>query len=157
MSDLPPLTIPDILPHRGRMVLLDRIHGVGAEHIECIVNVGPDAMFADPDGNVPAWVGLELMAQTIAGFVGYRAMVNGEPVKVGFLLGTRQYTADIDCFTNGQILCVRAQRLFMDESGFGVFECKITDSVSHRLLASSNVNVFQPEDAQTFISQDRSR
>ena len=139
------------------MILLDRIHGVGAEHIECIVNVGPDAMFADPDGNVPAWVGLELMAQTIAGFIGYRAKVNGEPVKVGFLLGTRQYTADVDCFTNGQILCVRAHRLFMDDNGLGVFECKITDSVSHRLLASSNVNVFLPEDVQEFISQERSR
>ena len=139
------------------MILLDRIHGVGAEHIECIVNVGPDAMFADPDGNVPAWVGLELMAQTIAGFIGYHAKVNGEPVKVGFLLGTRQYTADVDCFTNGQILCVRAHRLFMDDNGLGVFECKITDSVSHRLLASSNVNVFLPEDVQEFISQERSR
>ena len=38
-----------------------------------------------------AWVGLEYMAQAIGAYAGYTARLRGEPVRIGYLLGTRRY------------------------------------------------------------------
>ena len=55
------------------------------------VCIGEDSMFFEPPHGVPGYVGLEYIAQTIAAHGGLRARAVGEPVRIGFLLGTRRY------------------------------------------------------------------
>ncbi|MBN3729222.1 ApeP family dehydratase, partial [Burkholderia sp. Ac-20379] len=67
----------DVLPHRGTMLLLDAIVACTQEAVEAHASVRPDAWYADAGGAMPAWIGIELMAQAIAAHVGLLAMRDG--------------------------------------------------------------------------------
>ncbi len=45
-------------------------------------------MFCEPEG-LPTWSSIELMAQTISAYAGYKGQTQGLPPKIGFLLGKR--------------------------------------------------------------------
>ena len=85
--------MPDIrslVPHAGAMLLLDRVVSADADNLLAEVRIRSDSLFCNGDG-VGVWVGIEYMAQAIAAWAGYIARSRGEPVKLGFLLGTRRY------------------------------------------------------------------
>lgn len=142
--------IADVIPHAGEMILLDGIDEVEAERIVCIKAVQPNGLFQDADGNLPAWVGVELMAQSIAAWAGYRARAEQQPVQLGFLLGTRQYVCNVDAFPPGSHLRIEAERSFHDEHGMGVFSCRIDAPGIH---AEARLNVYRPPDADAFFEQ----
>ena len=81
--------IEQYLPHRGAMRLIDRLIEAGEEHAVAEVDVPDEGLFVR-DGSVPAWVGIEYMAQTIAAWAGARALRTGGSPKLGFLLGSRR-------------------------------------------------------------------
>ena len=145
-----PRTIAEVLPHAGEMVLLDGIEEVEAERIVCTRTVTPGALFVDADGSLPAWVGVELMAQSIAAWVGCRARAEQQPVQLGFLLGTRHYVCNVDAFPTHSLLRVEAVRTFHDEHGMGVFTCHIDALDIH---AEARLTVYRPRDADAFFQQ----
>jgi len=142
------LDIRRFLPHSGVMVLLDRLLEVGPEELRAEVIIRPDSMFCEGHG-VPAWVGVEYMAQAIAAYAGYSAQLRGEPVKIGFLLGTRRYEASRPAFAVGRLLTIYVHRMLQADNGIGAFECRI-DAGSEQ-LASATITVFQPADAAVFL------
>ena len=82
------ITIAELLPHQAPMLLLDRLLDYqGARVLETRIGER-HGLLLDERGNLPAWVGLELMAQTIAAWAGMRPG-RGEPVRIGMLLGSR--------------------------------------------------------------------
>ena len=114
------LTIPpieDLLPHRGTMLLLERVVAFDTHRIqaECAPHRG--AWYADARGNMPAWIGIELMAQAIAAHTGLVKRSGGKPVAPGVLLGTRSFAAAQAAFAAGKTLRVTAILSFRDESG----------------------------------------
>jgi len=147
-SVMEPLDIRRFLPHSGAMVLLDRLLDAGAEDLLAEVTIRPDSLFCDGQG-VPAWVGVEYMAQAIAAYAGYAAQLRGEAVKIGFLLGTRRYEAGCPVFAVGSVLQVHVQRLLEADNGVGSFECRI--HAAGQQLASATITVFQPADAAVFL------
>jgi predicted hotdog family 3-hydroxylacyl-ACP dehydratase len=52
-----------VVPHTGAMVLLDHVDYWNEHELQASVTVRADAPFADAQG-IPAWVGIELMAQS---------------------------------------------------------------------------------------------
>lgn len=144
------LDIRSLLPHSGRMVLLDRLLFADAEELRAEVTIRIDSLFCQPHG-VPAWVGVEYMAQAIAAYAGYSAKQRGEGVKIGFLLGTRRYEAGCAEFAIGSVLQVQVQKLLQADNGIGSFECHIRASTSMQQLASATITVFQPADAAVFL------
>src|SRR5438445_11019322 len=99
-------SFPDIrslLPHSGTMVVLDRVIAVDHQSLCAEVVIRPDSLFMGADG-VGSWVGIEYMAQAIAALAGHAARLDGDAVKVGFLLGTRRYEARCSCFAHGSVL-----------------------------------------------------
>jgi predicted hotdog family 3-hydroxylacyl-ACP dehydratase len=145
-----PWPIAEVLPHAGEMILLDGIEDVEAERIVCTRTVQPGALFVDADGSLPAWVGVELMAQAIAAWAGCRARADQQPVQLGFLLGTRHYACNVDAFPGGTRLRVEAVRTFHDEHGMGVFTCRIDAPDIH---AEARLTVYRPRDAEAFFQQ----
>jgi predicted hotdog family 3-hydroxylacyl-ACP dehydratase len=138
------MDLPDIrtlVPHAGRMVLLDRVVSAGAEDLCAEVRICEDSLFC-LDGAVGSWVGLEYMAQAIGAYAGYTARLRGEPVKVGYLLGTRCYECLRPSFSAGTLLRIHVKRLLQSENGLASFECRIEDE--HGQIASANLSVFQP-------------
>ena len=140
------MDLPDIrslLPHSGPMVLLDRVVAVDDESLCAEVRLRRDSLFC-VDGAVGAWVGLEYMAQAIGAYAGYRARRRGEPVRIGYLLGTRHYECHKPQFTAGSRLQIHVKRLWQSEEGLASFDCRIEDDSG--VLASAQLTVFQAAD-----------
>jgi len=141
--------IAEVLPHAGAMVLLDRVDALEAERIVCMRQLREGDPFVDAEGGLPAWAGIELMAQAIAAWAGCHARAAGEPVRLGFLLGARQYRCDADAFPAGAELRIEASRGFHDDEGMGVFACCIDGG---GVSAEARLTVFSPPDAATFAA-----
>ncbi|MGI2259715.1 hotdog family protein [Shewanella sp. GXUN23E] len=137
---LPP--VAELIPHQAPMILIDKVLSAGEEHVHCQLEVTQAHTFFDHDSQtIPAWVGIELMAQTVATWSGYRARQAGSLPPIGFLLGSRRYHSDVSAFALGQILDIRAERL-MEDNGMAVFSCRIESQGQQ--LAVSQLNAFVP-------------
>ena len=145
------MAMPDIrslVPHGGPMVLLDRVISADEKSLLAEVCIRSDSLFCDANG-VGAWVGIEYMAQAIGAWAGYSAQLRSEPVKLGFLLGTRCYECSRPIFALGSVLRVYAERVFQNENGLGSFECFI-DTEEGR-IATATITVFQPANVNDFL------
>jgi predicted hotdog family 3-hydroxylacyl-ACP dehydratase len=144
-----PCPIAELLPHAGGMILLDAVLEADTERIACRRAVRAGDSFVDADGRLPAWAGVELMAQAVAAWAGWQGRREGRPPKLGFLLGTRHYRCDADFFAAGAELRVTAARSFHDANGMGVFACRIESADAS---AEANLTVFSPPDADAFLA-----
>jgi predicted hotdog family 3-hydroxylacyl-ACP dehydratase len=149
MNDWP---LAELLPHAGDMILIDRILSFDEEQIHTRLTVKPDGLFNLPDGSLPAWVGIELMAQSVAAFAGCHARQKGNPVELGFLLGTRKFECNVDAFAAGSELTIHGIRSLEDDNGMGVFECHIHGP---GIEASARLNVFRPPQPSQYLEQNR--
>ena len=144
--------IEQVLPHAHPMILLSQFIEAGTGHAVCTVNISPDSPFYDNNIQaVPAYVGIEYMAQCIAAYAGANALAAGEQVKIGFLLGCRKYHPGVSRFDNGQTLQIYVSKLVTEESGLSVFECRILQQDT--LIVSANLNVFQPDDHRVWLTE----
>ncbi|WP_347176276.1 hotdog family protein [Undibacterium sp. TS12] len=152
MSQMYLPAVRDVVPHSGEMVLLDRLLAVDDETLCAEVRIESGTLFCDANG-VGSWVGIEYMAQAIAAHAGYLATIKGEPVKVGFLLGSRRYEASVPLFALGSVLHIHVLRAMQGDNGLGAFECRIEDSTSRTVLANATVTVFQPDNVKDFLQR----
>lgn len=118
-------TLQDLVPHRPPLLLLDCVLEDREGFVATQVVVDPQAWYAAPDGSLPAWFGVELMAQTVAAYSGLRQSREGRPARRGYLLGTRSLTSDLPAFPPGARLRVEAEPAYLDESGISAFTCRI--------------------------------
>jgi predicted hotdog family 3-hydroxylacyl-ACP dehydratase len=131
----------DLLPHGCGAMLLDRVTAKHAEGIVVAVSIGADAPFLVLGHGVPAHVGLEYMAQACGAFAGLEARAHGQPVRVGYLLGTRRYQATVAWFAEGESLEVMAH-LVLPAAPMAVFDCRI--EARGATLATAQLTVYQP-------------
>lgn len=107
------VALESVLPHAAPMILIDEIVRTGEASAESSVCITEDAMFYDAETRgVPSYVGIEYIAQTVAAHAGAAARANGDPVRVGFLLGTRHYACSVPYFALGAKLAVRVRALY---------------------------------------------
>lgn len=142
--------VAELVPHAGDMILIDEVLRFGAEHIDTRLVVRPNGLFNQADGSLPASLGIELMAQSVAAFAGCHAREQGLPVELGFLLGTRNYSCNVDRFPAGSTLLIHANRSLQDDNGMCVFECRLEGT---GILVEARLNVFQPRDVSTYIQE----
>ena len=145
----PEYSVADLVPHSGTMSLLTSIVDYGDDWLTAEVDITRQSTFADERG-VPAWIGLEYMAQAIAAYGGLGERQRGGVPKIGFLLGSRKYLCDADLFPLGQKLLVKVQVEMLLESGLNVFNCELQ---GRGLSATAVINVFQPEDVEKFLEK----
>lgn len=130
------------------MCLLDRILRWDQESIEAELMVPEAGLFIE-DGAVPAWVGIEYMAQAIAAWAGCRARTAGNPPQLGFLLGSRRYASTRSSFPSGTRLQVQARCELLGDNGLGMFACRILAGGEEWAVA--NVSVFEPADSMAYL------
>lgn len=150
-----PITaVAPLLPHSGRMVLLDCITDYGSTHLTATATVGENHILLQ-NNRLPCFHSMEIMAQGIGALTGCHAVNAGEEVRLGFLLGTRKLNLFADSVPVRTELLVKVQESVMDASGFGVFDCSLywTDAPEHEkhtlpadgLLAQAALNVYSPD------------
>ena len=140
--------IRDLLPHSGPMILLDHVIAADDESLCAEVRVRENSLFY-VDGAVGGWVGLEYMAQAIGAFAGFQARLHGEPVRIGYLLGTRHYECKRSRFGLGSCLRISVKRVLQSEDGLAAFDCRIDDESG--LVARANLTVFQTADGEKLL------
>jgi predicted hotdog family 3-hydroxylacyl-ACP dehydratase len=141
--------IEAIIPHRGTMLLIDAVHRFDGQTLNAHATVDRHAWYADTDGAMPAWIGIELMAQAIAAHVALLAMRSGGRARPGVLLGSRSFNALRPAFAGGARLSIHVTELLRSEEGHGAYECTIHDGDG--CCAEAVIKVFQPRDFQSFI------
>ena len=140
--------ISELIPHRGPMLLVDRLIADDAELVRVEVTVRRDTLFVTDEG-MPAWVGIELMAQTVASWAGLRRREINQPVRLGFLLGTRRYECTRPFFPLGARLEIEAHQELVSENGLAVFTCRIL--LEGEAIATASLNAFQPPNVDEYL------
>lgn len=135
-------------------MLLSSVLEHSADRTVCTVEVAPETPFLDLRGQVAPWIGVEYMAQCVAAHAGLQARAKGEPVRVGFLIGSRRLDFRTDGFRLGQRLTVQATRTW-GENDFASFACRLIDAGSQALLVEGSLNVVLPQSLERFLQRAR--
>ncbi|ATY92910.1 putative beta-hydroxydecanoyl-ACP dehydrase [Pectobacterium atrosepticum SCRI1043] len=148
------LAAADYLPHSAPMVLVDEVIHVDDEHAHCRVAVSREgilAPFLNAQGHLPAWFGIEIIAQTIgvwSGWHGRQSLGLQEKPRPGMLLGGRGYHCQQAIFPAGSLLDVTVMLVMRDEK-IGSFEGEI--AIDGEKYASGRLNTYQPDDRELNI------
>jgi predicted hotdog family 3-hydroxylacyl-ACP dehydratase len=136
-----PAAIPvyELLPHGPEMIVIDRLVSYDPGRSVALAEVSERSVFFERTG-VPAWAGIEYMAQAIAAHAGFEARLRGEAPPIGFVLGTRAYESSVDEFPSGCRLTVCIEPEFVD-AGFAAFRCTIA---TDRVVATAAINIYRP-------------
>jgi len=153
MTEAFKFSIADVLPQQGGMLLLDELVEHGAEHVICAVTIHQGSQFCDGARGVPAWVGLEYMAQTMCAYSGVEEARAGRKPSIGLLLGARRYESQVDHFALGTRLRIRADLVLRDDNDLVAFDCAIHDD--DRVLARGDIKALRPKDVLAVIRGDR--
>lgn len=144
-----PYRIEEIVAHRDRMQLLDELISYDESHIAVSVTIRPDTEFCAPDVGVPAWVGVEYMAQAVGAFSGIEEVQLGKAVQIGLLLGTRRYECAVTDFPVGARLVVRAELQLRDDTNLVVFLCSI--DMNGERVARADIKAIRPDNVLELI------
>jgi predicted hotdog family 3-hydroxylacyl-ACP dehydratase len=115
----------ELLCHRDPMIFIDRVLKADQNELLAEVRVELGKPFFEEGIGVPAWVGLEYMAQSIAALSGLKAKTADEDIPLGLLIGCRRYASDVAVFPEGAILRIRITELDVMDKSLGAFDCTI--------------------------------
>ncbi len=141
-------SVDELLPHEGRIVLITGIVEWGDNWLEAVVDHRQPSMFKGEDDSVPAWVGLEYMAQAIGALIGIRAKQAGEPIRIGFLMGTQKYETTVPYFAKDSVLTIRVVEIFSDNNNLALFDCNI---ISGDVVASAQIKAMRPDNPESIL------
>lgn len=144
------MNIADYLPHRGKMLLLDRLIKADDNHAVASVTIRRDSLFVTEKG-VPASVGIEYMAQTVAAYSGAVDRQAGQSPKIGLLLGSRRYDSQTAYFNVGDTLRITVSPVYMEENALGVFNCQI--DCNGQTIVTATLNVLQPQRIEDYFEK----
>lgn len=135
------LSLDAYLPHCGPMRVIDTLIDVNDVVAITQCTVREDHIFYDATvGGIPAWFGIELMAQTVAVFAGFQ---NPSPAPaIGLLLSVRQFSSTQACYPLGTTLMLKATKSYLD-ANVGVFDTEIYDQ--EQCIAVARLNTYQPD------------
>src|SRR5262249_27151079 len=121
------------------------------EQLTAALTIRAGAPFFRTGYGVAAHVAIEWMVQACGAYVGVESLRAGKPIRMGLLLGTRDFSAVVPWFIEGQRHQVTARVLFKDAE-MGVFDCIVAHTTSGQILAKAKLSVFQSDDIMTMLS-----
>ncbi len=142
-----------LIPHQPPMRLVERIVGEIEDGLVVIARVDATAWYADKEGFMPAWIGIELMAQSISAWAGLQASRSGLPPLKGFLIGTREYKSYSPRFNAGEELFIEVRKIFSESQGLAAFDCLIRNS--SMTLAEATLKVYNTESYESVLEPSR--
>ena len=136
----------NLLPHKGRMFLLDRAVDVDFEKysIKTQVDVTEQSMFYDKAlGGIPSYVTFEYMAQSISALSGIDNRRRRLPPKVGVILSVSDFKTMVPVLKAGTTVTVLdCQQDIVDK----VFSFNCTAYIGDTLISSGKLTVMEVDD-----------
>ncbi len=131
------------------MMLLDSIEQVTRDQLHARARVRAEGPLMRPgDTGLPAFTGIEFMAQAVAAWAGFRELAAGREVRPGLLLGTRRFESSRPWLEEGLMLDIHIERMLEDESGVGAFDCRIEASGLHQ---QARIKAVMPHSMEAFM------
>lgn len=135
------LSLEDLLPHRGPMLLVTKVLEVDAEHALTLCRVAPSWPMADASGIHPLIL-IELAAQTAGVCNGWdRVQTKGlESEKMGWLVGIKKAELFIDILALGSEIISSAENSYKFDS---LREVVCRQHLDGRLIGTMTLQLFQ--------------
>ena len=149
---LPITDIEPLLPHSGDMVLLDEITEFTPDFIVAKTTIKPDNILIK-NNILTTFSAIEIMAQAIGAYAGIQNKLQGLPVKLGYLLGSRNLEIFSEQIPIGTTLEIQAKVSITDSLGFSIFECQLMDDSTQKILLKGALNVFSPDEEINLIKK----
>lgn len=138
------------LPHTGDMIMIHEVLFKTEHACRCRTDVNRLVHFRRTHGRIPAWAGIEIMAQTSAAQDGILSHERGMAPRIGFLVSTRSYTCHTPYFLPGWQLITDAEREYGSDHGMIILACRIKNLQDGALLAEAKINLYVPENQSEF-------
>lgn len=132
-------TILSLLPHSGKMILLDEIISYKENQIITKYTISDSNPFVK-DGFFYTYESIEIMAQSIGAYKGLMSINNAS--LPGFLVGVRNFEIFVNKIEIGKTLKIIANCSIQDNEGFGVWDCEIY--IEDMIIAKAALSVFAP-------------
>lgn len=135
--------VSDLIPHEPPMALIDSLVAWQEDFIHCQLTIREDSPFCE-NGEVPSFIAIEYMAQTIAawnGLMNLKTKPEYEEPKIGFLLGSRRLELHIPSFRVGDVLNVYGKPQYIDDE-MASFDCWI--DINSLRVVHAGLNVYSP-------------
>ena len=144
--------IEQVVPHDHPMILVEQLLDYSSSSASCSIEIKPDSNFYNHDkSSVPAYVGLEYLAQSIAAYANALKLEEGGEVSLGFLVSARNFKTKVSEFTLGMQLVTSVTKLFKEDNGLSVFDCSI--QCGQEILVEAKINVYEPEDPSLYLKE----
>lgn len=138
-----PFPLPsELLPHSGPAVLIDEVVADSPDKTTVIANITDAHPYFVAGCGVPVWVGMEMMAQTVAVHGGLLGHSDARRSGRGMLLGTRHYDGRVPWFPEGSRLVIHGEHTFGREGG-GLAACDCRIEHDGRLLARATLVILE--------------
>lgn len=146
---IPIYDVASLLPHNGKMILLNEITSYDEESLIAYAQVTLQQILVS-NGIFPSWAAMEMMAQRVAAWAGILAKDAGEEVSLVFLLGTKKLQLFFDNSSVPALLRVDIKCSLQDNNGFGIFNSQLwhCDDIRKplQLLAEAVLKVYWPHE-----------
>ncbi|MDN5869327.1 MAG: hypothetical protein L0H73_01190 [Nitrococcus sp.] len=135
----------ELLPHADGAVLIDEVVADSPDQTTVIANITAAHPYFVVGRGVPVWVGMEMMAQTVAARGGLLGGSDTRRSRRGMLLGIRHYDGRVPWFTEGSRLLIHGQHAFGREGG-GLAACDCRIEHDGQLLARATLVIVEEID-----------
>ena len=133
------------------MILIDQLLEANEQETICEVTITLESMFLEATG-VPAFVGIEYMAQSIAAHNGYQHYLANEPIPIGLLLGTRRWETSCQFFELGETLRIHVFHVW-GKLELKRFRCTLTSTTTGTQLQHAELHIFKPNTIQSYLEE----
>lgn len=143
-----------LVPHTGKMLLLDRINHFDLDEItiESQVDISEDCMFFNEDvQGVPSYVAFEYMAQTISALSGIYGRSLGQKPREGFIMSVSNCKSEIPVFKSGDVVTIRVKQTMRVDMAV-TFEGKAF--VGDTLAVSATLCTVEVDDPTSILKMD---
>ena len=142
--------IGELVPHGPEMTLIERLVEYSPQRSVATVTITAHSRFLEERG-VPAWVGIEYMAQAASAFGGIEQVQRGEAPSIGLLIGARYYRCVLDAFPFGITLDVLVTIAMRDAEDFAAYDCRL--EVAGRGIAECTLKAYRPRDLAPLLAE----
>ncbi|WP_051249798.1 3-hydroxylacyl-ACP dehydratase [Maridesulfovibrio zosterae] len=139
-----PLIAEKVLPHRGKMLLIDHIISANGRTGTVTAKLPPESIAVSSKGRILSPFYIELVAQAYAAVCGYSYLLQRNPIPEGYLVGVQRfeiYQKNIPCTDHDLTISVET---IGDFDGFAVVEGII--SINSKILAEGKIKLFVPQE-----------
>lgn len=139
-----PCPIAALIPHARGMCLLRTLVAADDRGATAETVTRRDDLFAEAAG-IPAWVGIEWLAQTVAAWAGYQASARGEAPAPGLLLGSRRYRSHLPHWPFDRTVRVIASIDFVADNGVTQVNGELRWADGSKPLAEGSLTLYRPD------------